>query len=72
MFYDQLSSFTGIPTLVLLKRDGEVITNNGRAAIGNDPEGKVKKLCGILVLYTRKGSYLSYASYLGSGILLEP
>ena len=36
-------NLTGIPTLVILNENGEVITRNGRGAISLDPNGKVMK-----------------------------
>ena len=35
------SNFLGIPMLVIIKKDGEIITSQGRNAIMQDPEGKV-------------------------------
>lgn len=31
----------GIPTLIILDKDGEVINTSGRVAISHDPDGKV-------------------------------
>jgi len=31
----------GIPTLIIMKKNGQVITPNGRGAVSSDPEGKV-------------------------------
>ena len=33
--------FSGIPTLVILNENGDVITKNGRAAVNIDPDGEV-------------------------------
>ena len=43
MYYRRLNChiIVGIPTLVFLKRDGELITTQGRGAIAQDPDGKV-------------------------------
>ena len=32
----------GIPTLVILDKDGKTITTKGRSAVAADPEGKVR------------------------------
>ena len=47
-----LSIIIGIPTFVILKRDGEVITTQGRNAIGKDPEGMVRVIILLLIIYS--------------------
>ena len=39
---------TGIPSLVIVDENGEVITTNGQAAIMEDPDGAVSALYGCL------------------------
>ena len=44
---DELNSHfevNGIPHLVILDENDQVITDNGRGAVGGDPEGKVRSL----------------------------
>ena len=36
---------TGIPTLVILRKNGQVITTNGRSAVSGDADGEVKPVC---------------------------
>ena len=34
--------YAGIPTLVILDKEGKVVTSSGRAAVSSDPDGLVR------------------------------
>ena len=40
--------YTGIPTLVILDKEGKLVTGSGRAAVCTDPDGLV---CHVLYMF---------------------